>query len=278
MAVSSTDLELNPDLAYWLEMAEARAYQDIYAAVAAVPGNPLGAKSAVFGGAIAHGLAAIDFFFFNRVVGLGVAQPAIRGDVAGAAAFYRELGLSQTAMHVAPSAQPPELADWMAAEGYKMGGRWVKLWHDLREIAEPAPALRIERVDPSLAEAFADVIIAAFEMPDAARLLGSANVGQPGWIHYLGFEGETPVSASGLRIDGDVAWLGYGSTLPDARGRGWQTAMFLRRLHDARARGCRLAITETGEETEENPVNHSYRNMVRTGFRLAYARRNWYTG
>ena len=44
---------------------------------------------------------------------------------------------------------------------------------------------------------------------------------------------------------------------------------------DARAQGCRWAITETGEETEEEPVNHSYRNMLRAGFRLAYARRNW---
>lgn len=278
MAVPSTDPHLDPDLAYWLEMAEARAYQDLYAAVAAAPGNPLGATSAVFGGAIAHGLAAIDFFFFNRVIGLGVAQPATTGDVAGAAAFYRELGLSQTAMHVAPGAQPPELADWIGAEGYQLGGRWVKLWHDLHDIAEPAPALHIERIDSSLAETFADVVIAAFEMPDAVRLLGSANPGRPGWICYLGFEGEAPVSAAALHIDGDVAWLGYGGTLSDSRGRGWQTAMLLRRLHDARERGCRLAITETGEETDKNPVNHSYRNMVRTGFRLAYARRNWYTG
>jgi hypothetical protein len=36
-----------------------------------------------------------------------------------------------------------------------------------------------------------------------------------------------------------------------------------------------MAITETGEETEQEPVNHSYRNMRRLGFQLAYARRNW---
>ena len=73
----------------------------------------------------------------------------------------------------------------------------------------------------------------------------------------------------------DVAWLGFGATLEAARGRGGQSAMFATRLADARAQGCRWAVTETGEETEEEPVNHSYRNMLRSGFRLAYARRNW---
>jgi len=82
-------------------------------------------------------------------------------------------------------------------------------------------------------------------------------------------------SAAALYIADGGGWLGYGSTLEASRGRGWQTAMFLRRLNDARAAGCRMAITETGEETEDDPVNHSYRNMLRTGFRLAYPRRNY---
>ena len=76
-------------------------------------------------------------------------------------------------------------------------------------------------------------------------------------------------------VTDDVAWLGFGATLEEARGRGGQSAMFATRLADARAQGCRWAVTETGEETEEEPVNHSYRNMLRSGFRLAYARRNW---
>jgi hypothetical protein len=46
-------------------------------------------------------------------------------------------------------------------------------------------------------------------------------------------------------------------------------------MRDAREQGCRMVVTETGEEDEQDPVNHSYRNMVRLGFRLAYARRNW---
>ncbi len=51
--------------------------------------------------------------------------------------------------------------------------------------------------------------------------------------------------------------------------------MFAQRLADARALGCRLAVTEIGEETKDDPVNHSYRYMIRIGFNLAYARQNW---
>jgi GNAT superfamily N-acetyltransferase len=112
-------------------------------------------------------------------------------------------------------------------------------------------------------------------MPTSIHDIASATVGRPGWVHYLGFDGDTPVSTSAMHLTDGVAWFGYGATLDAFRGRGWQTAMFARRFQDARDLGCRLAITETGEETEKVPVNHSYRNMVRVGFNLAYARQNW---
>ena len=38
------------------------------------------------------------------------------------------------------------------------------------------------------------------------------------------------------------------------------------------ARGKALT---SAEETEDDPVNHSHRNMVRMGFSLAYARQHW---
>ena len=81
------------------------------------------------------------------------------------------------------------------------------------------------------------------------------------------------MSAGATFVTADVAWLGFGATLESHRGRGGQSAMFARRLADARIAGCRLAITETGEDTPEEP-NPSYRNMLRAGFELAYLRPN----
>jgi hypothetical protein len=99
-------------------------------------------------------------------------------------------------------------------------------------------------------------------------------VGRPGWTHYLGFDGELPVAAGAMYVIDDIAWLGFGATLESHRGRGGQSAIFHRRLADARTLGCRLAFTETGPDSDEEP-NHSYRNMVRLGFQLGYHRPNW---
>jgi GNAT superfamily N-acetyltransferase len=275
MNTAADDTALDLDLTYWLEMSEALAYEDTYAAAGSKPGNLTGATTAPVGGAIAFGLTAIDFGFFNRIVGLGTAQPATEADAEAASGFFLDLGVTQSVIHVAPGAEPTELVPWANARGYVKGARWVKMWRHLDEVPVPVPSLRIERIDASWAQVFTDVCVTAFEMPAAIHDLVSATVGRTGWVHYLGFDGDTPVSTSAMHLTDGVAWFGYGGTLDAFRGRGWQSAMFARRLQDARDLGCRLAITETGEETEKIPVNHSYRNMVRVGFNLAYARQNW---
>jgi len=40
------------------------------------------------------------------------------------------------------------------------------------------------------------------------------------------------------------------------------------------ALGCKWFVTETGEETADEP-NPSYHNMLRSGFELAYLRPNY---
>jgi hypothetical protein len=72
----------------------------------------------------------------------------------------------------------------------------------------------------------------------------------------------------------DVAWLGHGSTLPGFRRRGAQAAILDRRIRDGIERGCKWFITETGMDTPDNP-QPSYRNMLRSGFKLIYTRRNY---
>ncbi len=269
--------DLDPGIAWALESAEAGAYREAYAAAAdVVPG--VARWEAIGGGAIALAFTAVDHDFFNRAIGLGVGEPATRADVRAIGSFYRAAAITRSSVQLAPGSEPAALTGWLGEVGYAPGGRWVKMWHDLQELADPAPPGPLVTVGPESAEAWADVDLAAFEMPGVVRPLATGPVGRPGWTHYLGLDGGRPVATAAMRIEDGVAWLGYGGTLPAARGRGWQTAMLLRRLVDAKAAGCRLAVTETGEETDAHPVNHSYRNMLRAGFRLAYARRNWNRG
>ncbi len=171
-------------------------------AAASRPGNPTGVATTAVGGAVAFGLTAIDFGFFNRAVGLGNAQPATEANVEAASEFYLDRGVAQSVIHVAPGAQPAELGPWLKERGYVMGARWVKMWRDLGDLpapdpsAESAPAsvLRIEQIDGSVASVWGDVCFTVFEMPGSVGDIATATIGRPGWIHYLGFEGETPVS------------------------------------------------------------------------------------
>ena len=118
------------------------------------------------------------------------------------------------------------------------------------------------------------MVNAAFEFGDELSPMLPLTLERPGWTHYLGFDGDAPVAAGAMYRIGDVAWFGFGATVESHRGRGGQSAIFHRRMADARADGCRIAITETGPDMLEQP-NSSLHNMVRLGFQLAYHRPNY---
>ena len=99
-------------------------------------------------------------------------------------------------------------------------------------------------------------------------------IGRAGWQHYLAFEGDTAVGAGALFIKNNIGWLGFGGTLASHRKRGAQGAIMAQRIRAAAEAGCDWVITETGEDTPQNP-NPSYHNMVRTRFTLAYQRANY---
>jgi hypothetical protein len=267
----SVDAALTHDL----EAAEGRAIRNSYDALPLEARRALGTRTATIGGGDAIALSAVGIGMFNRVVGLGTAQPATPADVDAITAFYGDAAPSQSVVQLPPLAEVAPLTDWLTAAGYAPSRRWVKLWHDLAEIPEPATDLRIERIAPDRAADFAAVCLAAFEMPPALTPLLEPIVGQPGWSHYVGYDGDEAVTAGALSVADGLGWLGWGSTLESHRGRGGQSAIFAIRMRDARDLGCRMVVTETGEEDEQDPVNHSYRNMLRLGFQLAYARRNW---
>jgi hypothetical protein len=268
-------MPLDPEVAYWAEMSEALAFADIYRAAAALPGDPVGAITARPGDGVAFAFTKLDISFFNRVIGIGVARPAVESDVDEVVAFYDGAKREMSVAQIAPHAAPAELVGWFEARGFNRSRTWVKMWHDLAAIPEARTDLRIDVIGPDLAADFGRLgVVEAYDFPDVIGPAAGATAGQAGWTHYMGFDGDTPVSTAAMRIEDGVAWFGFGATSESHRGRGGQSAMFARRLRDARDAGCRFAIVETGKETPEEP-NPSYRNMVRAGFQLAYFRHNW---
>jgi GNAT superfamily N-acetyltransferase len=117
------------------------------------------------------------------------------------------------------------------------------------------------------------VIAVAFGLPAVIGDWLAALVGRPGWTFFLAEDGGRPVCAAGLFVDAATAWLGFGGTLPEHRGRGAQGALFAARIRAAVDAGCTLLVTETGAPAAHGP-GPSYRNMLRSGFQPVYRRPN----
>jgi hypothetical protein len=216
----------------------------------------------------------IDWTFFNRIVGLGVGVAATESMLDDAIAVLRNAGCQNYMAQISPQARPAQLPEWLNARGFVRGSNWAKAYRG----DDPAPVvptdLRVEPIGQEYADAFADVALTAFSMPQKLHPLMTGNIGKPGWCHYLAFDGNQPVATAAMFISGDVGWLGFGSTLESHRKHGGQGALLARRIKDGLALGCQWFITETAEDLPE-ALNPSYHNMLRTGFKLAYLRPNY---
>lgn len=81
--------------------------------------------------------------------------------------------------------------------------------------------------------------------------------------------GGTVCATGAMDVQGEYAALFAASTMPDARGRGFQTAMIRDRVARARRRGARVAHAGAGVASQ------SERNFRRLGFAVLYTRTVW---
>jgi GNAT superfamily N-acetyltransferase len=98
-----------------------------------------------------------------------------------------------------------------------------------------------------------------------------ATAGQPGFHHFMAFDGSGPVATAALALFEGVGYLAFASTEPGSRGRGAQQALIARRMKEARRLGCDLLVSET-----LTMLPHSMANLQRLGFveaheKLVYA-------
>ena len=267
--------DLNPEQVAMLnEFGEADAQANYFLCAQPEFVKPFRLEVKLIGSARVTMIPEYDHPLYNRILGLGVGEPATESMLDEAIAFLQTAGCTNYIAQVSPLAQPSQLPEWLAARGLKPGRNWAKMYRG----NEPAPSistdLRVEKIGEDQADAFADVTLPVWSMPPAGRPLVKGNVGKPGWHHYLAFDGKKPVATAAMYINGETGWLGFASTLKKYRKRGGQGAMFARRIGDGLALGCKWLVTETGEDTPEDP-NPSYHNMLRSGFKLAYLRRNY---
>ena len=256
------------------EFTEADAMADFYACAPAAFARDAHVIVTRVGSLRVFAIATLPSAFFNRIVGLGVAEPATTTMLDDAIALLENAGCRHYMVQLCSSAQPPTVPDWLAARRLAPGQNWVKMQRSAQPAADHPTDLRIEAADAQHADAFAAVALDAFGMPSVMGHMMGAHLGKPGWHSYLAYDGTNPVAAASLRIADGIGWLGLGCTLASHRGHGAQSALLARRLRDGIAAGCGRFIAETGEPVP-NPSNPSYDNMVRAGFTPLYLRRNY---
>jgi GNAT superfamily N-acetyltransferase len=257
------------------ELAEAAS---VDSRVALMP-DDLRAVLGVGTGRVAGGLAirmstAPDVGYFNRTFAIGLESPVTEGQLHEAIAFQATAGGAVARVQIPPFAEVPAAVEALEHVGFRRAERWAKL---LRPTGEPAAVvtdLVVARVSAEEADEFGRVQSAAMDLPSGMVPWCAAQVTAEGWTGYAAYDGERMVAVACLFATGDVGQMAGAATLPEARGRGAQSALLAMRIADARDAGLRWIAAETDAASPEGPST-SLRNLYRTGFGLLYERQNW---
>ena len=252
-----------------VEDAEVKAWWDLCQAVPADLAERLGLSVQRHGDITVSTCLMFDDLLGNRAFGLSHPTPCSESTFSEIVAHFRSHGLRNYALQLSPLVQPEGLSAWLSEVGLERRSRWAKVLRDNRNPPEITSPYEICKIIPGGAEAFGNTVASGYGWPPIKAKWMAATVGHPGWHHYLAYASERPIASGALFVAGDVGWLGIGATLPGYRRRGAHGALMARRIRDAIQVGCRWLVCETGE------ANPSYRDMLRTGFRLVYLRDNY---
>jgi GNAT superfamily N-acetyltransferase len=268
-------IDLRPAMVAGHETIEEMAETDWFRAATPAIVASTGLKVEDMGSARIYLMPQVDVLVFNRAVGIGIAKPATEDDIDRIVARYQELGVSRFLVPISPAAKPDSIAVWLEARGFRRHNAWVKLHREAGRMPDVATVgVRVEEIGADRALEFGRIVQTGFSMTDVAGEWVGLTVGRPGWRHYLALDGTKPVAAAAMHLRGSWAWFGFMATLEEARGRGAQSALIARRIHDAHEAGVRWLSVETAEDTPERDAP-SFRNVLRLGFQVAYVRPNW---
>lgn len=262
------------DLAARIERAERAMLLDCAASIAALPGRDVFVREIAGGAATFTG----DGSPLNKLAGLGFAGlPDERelGEIEAEFARRR----SPVQAEVSTLAEPA-LFPLLAGRGYVLQG--FENVSGLELPAAPAAGgtgIEIATSGSDELPLWLDVVVSGFESPDTQGVPSHESpardalesvmrdmVSARGFVRYLARRGGEPAGGASLRVGEGVALLCGAATLPAHRRRGVQSALLTRRLADAAAESCDVAVVTT------QPGSKSQQNAKRQGFGLLYAR------
>jgi hypothetical protein len=258
-----------------LEAAEIAASTDLFRAADSGVVEACGMELAELEDGVVIAATRLDVLALNRAIGVGLRGRPSDDALAAVVDAFKAIGSPRFFFQVAPVAGTADLGARLEKLGLRHYNNWIRLRRDVEDLPDsPESGLAVRPIGPEHAETFSRIVADAFGYPPAVAPLTGCVIGRSGWTHYMAYEGEEPIGAAAMYLNGEAAWFGFAATTAGRRGRGAQTALVIRRLRDAQAAGCRWVSVETAEQTSEHQAP-SYRNLVRLGFSVAYRRPNY---
>jgi len=262
------------DLARRLEMAETIS-PDCYEALRRYgPSDPVALLKVAGGYAFCCG----PDYPVNQIVGMGLYDEVTAADLDQLEDFFRSRGVPCSVV-LSPLAHA-SLRAMLGERGYSIAEFNTVLIRRIQpdEPFSPPPGMVIERVTDDTIDPWMRAVAKGFEQDIvvAESVFGGFAV-LPGALPFLARIEDKVVGGCGGRVipEGRIAAFFGTATLPEYRGRGVQSALIAKRLHEAALAGCEYAVVST------NPGSGSQRNMERRGFHVAYTKavmmRTWPT-
>ena len=211
----------------------------------------------------------------NRTLGLGTRNEISEKTIKNIKGFYRDLLIKKYFLHIYPDELSQNEVEILGNIGFQKSRGWMKFGRD-NSLPPNAPTeLEIrDASNPEEALCFGKIVAGAFGMTELSAPMLAGLINDPHWYIFLSYSGDSPAGAGAMYVSGESAWMEWGATDPDFRRRGSQAAIMSARIQKAIELGCKQMFTETGEAVEGDP-QHSYKNILKAGFKESVLRENY---
>lgn len=260
-----------------VEAAEARAWEDLYAAAPPDFARVAGIATSRVAGALVLRWAATGRRYFSRTVGLGVAEPATAGVIDEVLETFAAADIDMFLAQSLPGCAPADYEDLLRARGlepFDAQDRIVRGAEPLEPYVGPRE-LRVEEVTATTADEWAAFLQRVYRLDTGPWL--PALIGRPGWHQYVARERGAIVAARGMFAEpAGLAWFGMDGPVPGLMTDDHEpdTALCAAMVRDGIALGARGFIADI-EVPSADRLGPAYERFARLGFRWPYRRTHW---
>lgn len=258
------------------EHIERAALVDLHAAASEDIVASLGISASEIGSAFVSVAGALppSAIVINRSVGFGADGDTGDERLRQIIDAYETAGVERYFLCLFPGIGDEAIVPRLERHGLAKARGWQKFSRGRVAVQGMASNLRTRLVGPEYGEDFGRIVADAFDLGAEAGPWLARLPGREGWHIFMSFDGDEPAGAGALYIEDDLAWTDFGATRPEFRRRRSQGALLAQRIECALDHGCTKIFTCTGEAAAGDE-QHSYRNILRSGFEIDYLRQNY---